>query len=322
MRASGVLRRRASRLMSIPAAFSRWNRSAPSGLSIGIITSETVRSSRARSARASFASTASGAAKYASRSASAIVAVDSSPCICDQSSTTVGPRPQRNARTERPCIDRPISSSWIAPLRSDGAIARHSSACVKVRFEIAATRNCRAMSSPIVRQHAGGRSRTAAVELASAGVPAVVPSLDGAAPPRIPVTTPHPASEIASMAARIVRNICLVMPTTSAARARSVLTERFGHREFKKGQWPAIEAILEGRDALVVMPTGSGKSLIYQLPALMVDGLTVVVSPLIALMKDQQDKLHAHGVDALAMHSHLSAAGAREVHSQVESGGG
>ena len=54
------------------------------------------------------------------------------------------------------------------------------------------------------------------------------------------------------------------------------------------------------------MPTGSGKSLIYQLPALMLPGLTVVVSPLIALMKDQQDKLAAHGVDALAMHSHLT----------------
>src|SRR6185437_10191887 len=77
-----------------------------------------------------------------------------------------------------------------------------------------------------------------------------------------------------------------------------------------------------GRDALVVMPTGSGKSLVYQLPALMLPGLTVVVSPLNSLMKDQQDKLAAHGVDALAMHSHLSDVQARELAERVSDGGG
>ena len=76
--------------------------------------------------------------------------------------------------------------------------------------------------------------------------------------------------------------------------------------------------MLEGHDALVVMPTGSGKSLVYQLPALLLPGLTVVVSPLIALMKDQQDKLAAHGVDALAMHSHLSAGETRDRRDRVE----
>ena len=96
------------------------------------------------------------------------------------------------------------------------------------------------------------------------------------------------------------------------ARAAVLLREQFGHADFRHGQWEPVQALLEGRDALVVMPTGSGKSLIYQLPALMLHGLTVVVSPLIALMKDQQDKLHAQGVDALAMHSHLSDAEARE----------
>jgi ATP-dependent DNA helicase RecQ len=80
--------------------------------------------------------------------------------------------------------------------------------------------------------------------------------------------------------------------------------------------------VLAGRDALVVMPTGSGKSIVYQLPALLLKGLTVVVSPLIALMKDQQDKLHAHGVDALAMHSHLSAGESRETSRQVLEGEG
>ena len=74
----------------------------------------------------------------------------------------------------------------------------------------------------------------------------------------------------------------------------------------------AVDRALNGEDALVVMPTGSGKSIVYQLPALLLHGLTVVVSPLIALMKDQQDKLSACGVEALAMHSHLNTSEARE----------
>ena len=111
------------------------------------------------------------------------------------------------------------------------------------------------------------------------------------------------------------------MPTApSIARAKRVLQQRFGHTDFQTGQWSPIRAVLAGRDALVVMPTGSGKSLIYQLPALMQKGLTIVVSPLIALMKDQQDKLSAHGVDALAIHSHLSTAEARETARLVEEG--
>src|SRR5205085_7740678 len=108
----------------------------------------------------------------------------------------------------------------------------------------------------------------------------------------------------------------------SRAAAKRVLKERFGHQDFQKGQWEPISAALSGRDALVVMPTGSGKSLVYQLPALMLEGLTVVVSPLIALMKDQQDKLAAHGIHALAMHSHLSEPEARKLAAEVQGGGG
>jgi ATP-dependent DNA helicase RecQ len=113
------------------------------------------------------------------------------------------------------------------------------------------------------------------------------------------------------------------MPSSaSKARAREVLERRFGHTDFQPGQWEPIRASLRGEDALVVMPTGSGKSIVYQLPALLLPGLTVVVSPLIALMKDQQDKLSACGVDALAMHSHLNSAEARETARQVEEGEG
>lgn len=104
--------------------------------------------------------------------------------------------------------------------------------------------------------------------------------------------------------------------------ARLLLHDLFGHAEFRTGQWATIDALLDGRDAQVVMPTGSGKSLIYQLPALLLPGLTVVVSPLIALMKDQKDKLAEQGVEALTIHSHMNAGEARETHRQLEGGEG
>lgn len=104
--------------------------------------------------------------------------------------------------------------------------------------------------------------------------------------------------------------------------ARLLLGDQFGHEEFREGQWMPIQELLDGRDALVVMPTGSGKSLIYQLPALLLPGLTVVVSPLIALMKDQKDKLAEQGVDAMAVHSHLSTGETREQHRQLSAGEG
>ena len=91
----------------------------------------------------------------------------------------------------------------------------------------------------------------------------------------------------------------------SRAAALAVLRERFGHDDFQPGQWDSIRPLLAGEDSLVVMPTGSGKSLIYQLPALMLSGLTVVVSPLIALMKDQQDKLVAQGMSNREIASEL-----------------
>src|SRR6476661_4938316 len=89
---------------------------------------------------------------------------------------------------------------------------------------------------------------------------------------------------------------------------RRKLREHFGFRRFRPGQARAVQAALEGRDTLVVMPTGSGKSLCFQLPALELVGTTVVVSPLIALMKDQVDRLREKGVEAAAVNSTLSAA--------------
>src|SRR5499426_4624394 len=90
------------------------------------------------------------------------------------------------------------------------------------------------------------------------------------------------------------------------------LRQHFGFEDFREGQREVIGSILEGKDAVVVMPTGSGKSLCYQLPALILDGVTLVVSPLIALMKDQVDALRARGLPATFINSSLSHAQAVE----------
>lgn len=84
------------------------------------------------------------------------------------------------------------------------------------------------------------------------------------------------------------------------------LTQRFGFTAFRPGQEAVIRAVLAGRDALAVMPTGQGKSLCYQLPATLLPGLTVVVSPLIALMQDQVESVRQRQVAAAAFHSGLS----------------
>ncbi|MHC0466625.1 ATP-dependent DNA helicase RecQ [Kosakonia cowanii] len=88
--------------------------------------------------------------------------------------------------------------------------------------------------------------------------------------------------------------------------AKQVLQETFGYQQFRPGQQDIIDTVLGGRDCLVVMPTGGGKSLCYQIPALVLEGLTVVVSPLISLMKDQVDQLLANGVAAACLNSSQS----------------
>jgi ATP-dependent DNA helicase RecQ len=89
------------------------------------------------------------------------------------------------------------------------------------------------------------------------------------------------------------------------ADALTSLRKHFGFTDFREGQREVISAILDGKDAVVVMPTGSGKSLCYQLPAMMLGGATLVVSPLIALMKDQVDALRERGLPATFINSSL-----------------
>jgi len=93
----------------------------------------------------------------------------------------------------------------------------------------------------------------------------------------------------------------------------SPLRTYFGHLQFRTGQQRIVDAVLGGDDVLAVMPTGSGKSLCYQLPAVVLPGVTIVVSPLISLMKDQVDELNRRGVAAGALHSMLDSGAKRDV---------
>src|SRR3546814_13708390 len=92
------------------------------------------------------------------------------------------------------------------------------------------------------------------------------------------------------------------------ADARAALHSVFGFEAFRAGQAEIVQCLLGGADVLAVMPTGSGKSLCYQLPAILQGGLTVVVSPLLALMRDQGRQLQGPGVNAAALNSATSAA--------------
>ncbi|WP_294392893.1 DNA helicase RecQ [uncultured Clostridium sp.] len=100
--------------------------------------------------------------------------------------------------------------------------------------------------------------------------------------------------------------------------AQSVLEKYYGYKSFRKGQKDIINSIMEGRDVLAIMPTGGGKSICYQVPAMMLDGITIVISPLISLMKDQVDTLKDMGVEAEFINSTLSAAEENEVINKIE----
>ncbi|NNE44606.1 MAG: DEAD/DEAH box helicase, partial [Gemmatimonadetes bacterium] len=103
----------------------------------------------------------------------------------------------------------------------------------------------------------------------------------------------------------------------AADEADRILESVFGFREFRGSQREIVDHVLAGGDALVVMPTGSGKSLCYQLPALIRPGMAVIVSPLIALMQDQVTALRELGVAAACLHSGLDEEDARDVRERL-----
>lgn len=98
-------------------------------------------------------------------------------------------------------------------------------------------------------------------------------------------------------------------------KALSVLQRYFGYTQFRDGQQKVIESLLQGTDTLAIMPTGAGKSLAYQIPALLFEGTTLVISPLISLMKDQVDALQEYGIPATFINSSLSL---KEVRSRID----
>ena len=106
----------------------------------------------------------------------------------------------------------------------------------------------------------------------------------------------------------------------SDTRAREALQKHFGFTDFLEGQREVIEAVLASQNAVVVMPTGGGKSLCYQLPALMLEGITLVVSPLIALMKDQVDALAARDIPTTFINSSLGYAETNKRLSEIRRG--
>src|SRR5215203_6218084 len=106
----------------------------------------------------------------------------------------------------------------------------------------------------------------------------------------------------------------------SITKAQEILKNKFGYDSFRMNQQAAIESVLAKKDCVVLMPTGGGKSLCYQIPALILDGLTVVISPLIALMKDQVDALRANGIEAEFLNSSQSPAEQVKVFQKVRSG--
>src|SRR5437868_12252639 len=107
---------------------------------------------------------------------------------------------------------------------------------------------------------------------------------------------------------------------TSLDDARAALREHFGYPDFRPGQSQAVESVLQGQDTLVVLPTGGGKSICYQVPALILPHLTVVISPLISLMKDQVDALARRGLPATFVNSSLTASQVADRLARVQRG--
>jgi ATP-dependent DNA helicase RecQ len=129
----------------------------------------------------------------------------------------------------------------------------------------------------------------------------------------------NPSRELL-LATRWVRRYQAAMPAGTASMLDETLRAKFGFDRFREGQREVIELLLAGESALAVFPTGSGKSLCYQLPALLLDGLTLVVSPLIALMIDQLDFLTSHAIPAARIDSSIELAELQRIDADLKRG--
>lgn len=107
------------------------------------------------------------------------------------------------------------------------------------------------------------------------------------------------------------------MPSTRRRKVSAVVRTTFKLDSLRPGQQAVIDAVLAGEHTLAIMPTGAGKSLCYQVPAMMMPGMTVVVSPLIALMRDQFDKMSALGIEAVQVNSAVAASEIRQAHARI-----
>src|SRR5580693_2334012 len=110
------------------------------------------------------------------------------------------------------------------------------------------------------------------------------------------------------------------MTTYSREKLHQALKHFFGYDEFRLTQLPIIESVLNNEDTLAIMPTGAGKSICYQLPAMLLPGITIVVSPLIALMKDQVDALQANGINGAFLNSSQSPDEQRRIIQEAKAG--
>nr|MBA3445028.1 ATP-dependent DNA helicase RecQ [Gemmatimonadales bacterium] len=110
------------------------------------------------------------------------------------------------------------------------------------------------------------------------------------------------------------------MPDDLMAQARRLLLHHFGYSDFRRSQIPVLQSIFEGRDTLAVLPTGGGKSICFQIPALVLPGLSIVVSPLISLMQDQVEAARARGLPAACLNSSLGKAEQESVRGAIVDG--